>query len=271
MILSFISNDPIMATYVQSAGIDRIMIDLEVNGKNIRQFGKNLFLSDHTINDIPTIKKIFKKNPLFVRINPINKNSHKEIDTVIQMGADIVMLPFFHSMDEVKTFLKLTNGAVINSLLIETKEAAELLPKIVDLKEVHEIHIGFNDLKISFGYKTMFDPILNGSLEEYAMIINKKKIRWGFGGIAKLSDTTLPINPELLLCEQLRLKTSIGWLGRSFRDALDRNNIGSSIQKEVLLLRNFLHDYAQAPKDFFDFKHATLLEQLRLMTNKVKL
>lgn len=43
MILSFITNDPIMATYVQAAGIDRIMIDLEVKDKNIRQSGRNLF------------------------------------------------------------------------------------------------------------------------------------------------------------------------------------------------------------------------------------
>ncbi|MFS1512934.1 aldolase/citrate lyase family protein [Chengkuizengella sp. SCS-71B] len=263
MIFTFITNDPIMANYVQSAGIDRIMIDLEVIGKSIRQSGKNLFLSDHTIIDIPIIKKNFKKNSLLVRINPISKNSKKEVETVVQMGADIVMLPFFHTMDEVNTFLKLTDGAVINSLLIETKEAAELLPKIVELKGVHEIHIGFNDLSISYGYKTIFEPILNGSLEEYAMVINKKKLPWGFGGIAKLSDTTLPVNPELILFEQLRLKTSIGWLGRSFRDSLDRNNLCLSLKEEALLIRNFLHDYTNAPKDFFDLKHASLLEQIQ--------
>ncbi|MDM5356376.1 aldolase/citrate lyase family protein [Peribacillus sp. ACCC06369] len=270
MILSFITNDPIMATYVQAAGIDRIMIDLEVKDKNIRQSGRNLFLSDHSIIDIPTIKKKLKKNSLFVRINPINNNSKKEVDTVIRLGADIVMLPFFHSMDEVKTFLKLTDGTVKNSLLIETKEAAELLPQIVDLKGVHEIHIGFNDLSISFGYKTIFEPILNGSLQEYATIVNNKKIPWGFGGIAKLSDTTLPVNPELILCEQLRLKSSVGWLGRSFRDSLDRKNISLSLQKEVSIIRNFLRDYTQAPKDFFDLKHIELLEQIHLMKNQMK-
>lgn len=262
MILSFITNNLIEANHVQTAGIDRIMIDLETKGKNIRQSGKNLFLSDHTINDVLLMKKHFKKMPLFVRVNPINNDSEKEITTVIQMGADIIMLPFFHSIDEIKTFIKLTKGAVTNSLLVEIKEAANLLPKIVDLKEVQEIHIGFNDLSISFGYSTIFEPILNGSLEEYSEIINKQKIPWGFGGMAKLFDQTLPIDPKLILFEQLRLKTSIGWLGRSFRGLLN-TNMNSSIKEEVLLIRKFLADYTKYPSLFFDVKHEELLMQIR--------
>ena len=268
MILSFITNDPIMTTYAQSSGIDRIMIDLEVNGKETRQFGKNLFLSNHTIDDLPIIRKLTKKKSVFVRVNSLHSNSKEEIETVVGMGADIVMLPYFHTIDEVKTFLKLTNGSVINSLLIETKEAASLLPHIVELPGVHEIHIGFNDLSISFGYNHIFEPILNGSLEEYANIINRKKVPWGFGGIAKLFDTTLPIDSELILCEQIRLNASRGWLGRSFRDSLDSTNIEHSLQKEVFLIRNFLQNHSHASKEFFHAKHTALLEKLRLMEKK---
>lgn len=270
MILLLITNDPIMAAYAQSAGIDRIMIDLEVNGKSLRQRGKNLFLSNHKISDIPIIRKTCKKNNILVRINPINSDTKKEIDTVIKMGADIIMLPYFHSMDEVQTFLKLINGAVRTSLLVETKEATELLPKIVDLPGVNEIHIGLNDLSISYGYKTIFEPILNGSLEEYSKIINFKKIPWGFGGIGKLSDENVPINPKLILYEQIKLKTSIGWLGRSFRDALDKENIDMSIKMETLLLRKFMKKYANASNDFLQPKHVELLEQICSMTNSMK-
>jgi len=270
MLLSLITNDPIIANYAETAGINRIMIDLEVKGKNIRQSGKNLFLSDHSIGDLPVIKAFFKEKSLFVRINPIHQQSKEEIDAVIRMGADIVMLPFFRSMDEVVTFLELTNGAVKNSLLVETKEAAELLPKLVDLKDVHEIHIGFNDLSISFGYRTIFEPIRNGSLDEYAKIVNYRKIPWGFGGLAKLSDSALPIDPQLILFEQLRLNASIGWLGRSFRDSLDRDRIGSSLREEVLLIRTFLRDHALAPKELFDLKHAKLLEQIDRMISKAQ-
>lgn len=267
MILSFITNDPLMATFAQSAGVDRIMIDLEVNGKGDRQFGKNLFLSDHIIEDIPNIRKVTKMNSVFVRINPLHSHSKDEIETVIRMGADTIMLPYFHTIDEVKTFLKLTNSSVKNSLLIETKEAIKLLPQIVDLKEVHEIHIGFNDLSISFDYKNIFEPILNETLEEYSKIINRRKIPWGFGGIAKLSDSRLPINPELMLFEHLRLNASRGWLGRSFRDSLDCTDIEQSLKIEVAKLRNFLQNHKHSSKDFFHLQHTALLKQIRLFGN----
>ncbi|MCD2347714.1 aldolase/citrate lyase family protein [Clostridium guangxiense] len=270
MILSLITNCPIMAMYAQSAGIDRIMIDLEVKGKSSRQQGKGLFISNHTINDILVIRKVCKKNAIFVRINPIDNDSKQEIDTVIKMGADIIMLPYFHTMNEVKTFLKLTNGSVRTSLLVETREAAELLPKIVDLIGVNEIHFGLNDLRISCGYKTIFEPVLNGTLEEYANIVNKKKIPWGFGGIGKLSDTNLPIDPKLILYEQIMLRTSIGWLGRSFRDALDKENVELSLKRETLLLREFARKYANVSRDFLNSKHVELLKQIRLMENRTK-
>lgn len=270
MILSLITNQPSMAMYAQSAGIDRIMIDLEVKGKSSRQQGRGLFISNHTINDISVIRKVCKKKDIFVRINPIDGDSKQEIDTVIKMGADIIMLPYFHTMNEVKTFLKLTNGYVRTSLLVETKEATELLPKIVDLTGVDEVHFGLNDLGISCGYKTIFEPVLNGTLEEYSDIINRKKIPWGFGGVGKLSDTNVPIDPKLILYEQIMLKTSIGWLGRSFRDALNKENLELSLKKETLLLREFLRKYANASKDFLNSKHVELLKQIRLMENKAK-
>lgn len=268
MILSLITNDPIMTAYAQSAGIDRIMIDLEVKGKSSRQQGKDLFLSTHTRSDIPIIRKVCNKDTLFVRINPIDRDSKEEIDTVVKMGADIIMLPYFHTIDEVKTFLKLTNGSVMTSLLIETKEAAELLSELIELAGVNEIHFGLNDLGISCGYKNIFEPILNGSLEEYAKIINYKKIPWGFGGIGKLSNVTLPINPKLLLYEQIRLKASRGWLGRSFRDALDEKNIEISLKRETLLLKEFIQKYANASRDFFNIKHVELLEQIHLVSSR---
>lgn len=270
MILSLITNDPVMAMYSQAAGIDRIMIDLEVKGKSSRQQGKGLFLSSHKIRDIPVIRKVCNKKDLFVRVNPIDGDSKNEIDTVIKMGADVIMLPYFHTMDEVKTFLKLTNGGVRTSLLVETKEATELLPKLVDLEGLNEIHFGLNDLGISFGYKTIFEPVLNGTMEEYADIINRKKLPWGFGGIGKVSDTSVPIDPKLILYEQIRLNTSIGWLGRSFRDALDKENIEISIKKETSLLREFLQKYVGASNYFLQYKHEELLKRIRILPDKAK-
>lgn len=44
---------------------------------------------------------------MLVRINPINVNSENEINTVIDAGADIIMLPMWKSVDDVNTFYQL--------------------------------------------------------------------------------------------------------------------------------------------------------------------
>ena len=50
MILSFITDDRALAVEAERAGIDRIMIDLEREGKAQRQAGRNLFQSSRRLN-----------------------------------------------------------------------------------------------------------------------------------------------------------------------------------------------------------------------------
>ena len=49
MILSLITDDVDLAAEAERAGIDRIMIDLEREGKAQRQAGRNLFQSSHRL------------------------------------------------------------------------------------------------------------------------------------------------------------------------------------------------------------------------------
>ena len=85
-------------------------IDLEKLGKEVRQKGMNTVKSNHSISDIKNIKKVLHSMPLLVRINPINKDSENEINQVINAGADIIMLPFFHNKNEVEKFIKFVAG-----------------------------------------------------------------------------------------------------------------------------------------------------------------
>lgn len=53
-----------------------------------------------------------QKAELFVRVNPIHEKTDKyssskeEIDEVIEAGADLLMLPYFKTAEEVQTFVK---------------------------------------------------------------------------------------------------------------------------------------------------------------------
>lgn len=210
----FITNNIEVAKIAQKYGVDRIWIDLEVLGKEERQKGMNTVKSNHQIEDIKKIRPYLDKAELLVRINPINLNSMEEIEKVIEAGADIIMLPMWKSVEEVKQFVTFVENRVKTTLLLETKEAVECLDEVLNLDKIDEIHIGLNDLHLSYGLKFMFEPLANGLVENICKKIKLKNIPYGFGGIAKIGEGTLPA--EDILEEHFRLGSSRVILSRSF-------------------------------------------------------
>ena len=151
-----------------------------------------------------------------VRVNPWNKNSKREIDEVIKSGAQIVMLPMWRTVDEVKLFLEAVSGRASTSLLLETREAEECLDEILMLKGIDEIHIGLNDLHLSYGLHFMFELLTNGTVERIINKIKKTGIPYGFGGISHLGDGLIPA--EMIIMEHYRLGSTRAILSRGFCD-----------------------------------------------------
>lgn len=77
---------------------------LETLGKQERQGHIDSVKSKHSINDIKKYRQKLTKSEMLVRVNPINPCSKEEIDKVIEAGADIIMLPMWKSLDDVKNF-----------------------------------------------------------------------------------------------------------------------------------------------------------------------
>lgn len=108
----YITNRPEIAQIAESAGVDRIFVDLEYIGKSARQVGLDTVQSHHTIDDVVAIRAAIEKAELLVRVNPIHEatkeysSSQDEINAVVRAGADIVMLPFFKTAAEVRTLLQ---------------------------------------------------------------------------------------------------------------------------------------------------------------------
>lgn len=213
--LFYITNDPKIAVIAQKYGVNRIWVDLETIGKEDRQRGLNTVKSNHKISDIKKIKPLLTYSKLMVRIDAWNENSPKQIEEVIKAGADIIMLPMWKSVDEVKMFLDCVNKRVLTSLLLETKEAVECVDEVLKL-DFDEIHIGLNDLHLSYGQTFMFEPLANGLVEKLCKKFKKKGIPYGFGGIAKLGQGLLPA--EKIIMEHYRLGSSRSILSRSFCD-----------------------------------------------------
>lgn len=250
--LMYITNSVEVARIAQKHGVERIWVDLETLGKNERQGHIDSVKSHHSISDIKRIVSILDKSEMLVRVNPINENSEEEINQVIDAGADIIMLPMWKSKNEVISFLKYVNGKTKTVLLLETKEAVECLDDVLNMGGFDEIHIGLNDLHLSYGQVFMFQLLTDGTIENLCNKIKKYNIPYGFGGIAKLGTGDLPA--ENVIQEHYRLGSTRAILSRSFCNVDNFNsiedidnvfleNIAKLRKYEESLKNNTINDY----------------------------
>lgn len=238
--LMYITNNSDVALIAEKYGVDRIWIDLETLGKEERQHNMNTVKSKHSIEDIKRIKPLLTKSDMLVRINPWNDNSEKEINDVIAAGADMIMLPMWKSATEVSNFLKVVDSRCKTTLLLETKEAAECLDEVLANGGMDEIHIGLNDLHLSYGMTFMFELLADGTVERLTKKIKAKGLPCGFGGIARLGEGDLPA--ERVIMEHYRLGSTRAILSRSFCNTdmtTDIEEIENIFKKNMKDLRNF--------------------------------
>ena len=230
--LMYITNRPDVALVAEKYGVDRIWIDLETLGKEQRQRGLNTVKSDHSVSDISAIKPLLSTAEMLVRVNRWNPYSSEEIEAVINAGADLIMLPYWKTKEEVENFLNCVNGRVKTVLLLETKEAVECIDEVLKLK-FDEIHIGLNDLYLSYGMTFMFEPLADGTVEKLCEKFKKKGVPYGFGGIARLGAGML--SAEKIIMEHFRLGSTRAILSRSF---CDYKNIGNIEEVEIVFREN---------------------------------
>lgn len=212
--LTYITNKPWVAKIAEAAGVDWIFVDMEYLDKAARQGELDTVQNHHTIEDVKCIHETISTAKLLVRCNHIYSGSKEEIDAIISNGADIVMLPYFKTLKEVKLFLDYVGGRAKTCLLVETPEAVLLLDEILQLEGIDMIHLGLNDLHLALGMKFMFEPLTNGTVDQLAQKIKAKGIPFGFGGIASLEGGAVP--GAMILKEHYRLGSSMVIVSRSF-------------------------------------------------------
>ena len=274
--LMYITNNPAVAKIAESAGVDRIFIDMEYIGKSKRQGGLDTVQNHHTVEDVKNIRAVLTKAQLLIRVNPIHKatneycSSEEEINAVIDAGADIVMLPFFKTVKEVEKFLRYVGGKAKTLLLMETPEAAERVDEIIAIPGIDEIYLGINDLSLGYGKTFMFELLADGTVEGLCLKFKRAGIPYGFGGIASIGTGKLPA--EAILKEHYRLGSSMVILSRSFCDVnknKDLNYIREKFETGVHSLRAFENEIAIHSRYFEENKEkvvesvAEIVEQLK--------
>lgn len=249
--LMYITNRKDIALIAEHAGVDRIFVDMEYIGKDARQGGMDSVQNHHTVEDVRNLRAVLTQSDLLVRINPIHEatdrwcSSTEEIDAVIEAGADIIMLPYFKTVNEVREFISSIDGRAKVMLLMETPEAADLVDEIIAIPGIDEIHIGINDMSLGYKKRFMFELLADGTVERLCLKFRQAGIPYGFGGVAAIGTGTLPA--EAILKEHYRLGSSMVILSRSFcnvNDTTDLAYIKEKFEVGVRSIRAFEREIA---------------------------
>ena len=271
--LMYITNRPEIAQIAELSGVDRIFIDMEYIGKDLRQGGLDTVQNHHTIDDVLAVRKSISTSKIQVRINPIHDatfdycSTEDEVNAAIDAGADILMLPMYKSVSDVERFIKSVDGRATTLLLEETLEAADIMKDVVSIREVDEIHLGLNDLHLAKGLKFMFELLADGTVDNLCNIIKPSGKKYGFGGIARVGHGVLPA--EKIIMEHCRLGSSMVILSRAFCNAdkvQDLNEIQGLFFSEVKRIREVESLYSQLSSEEWNMNHQEVIQ----LVNQIK-
>jgi len=239
-----VTADAGIAAEAVRAGVDRIFVDLEITGKAERQRGRATIISGHTLADVRAVREAVPGAELLVRIDPPGPGLARQVDEVVDAGADIVMLPYFTEPDEVAAFVAALRGRATATLLLETAAAFVRLQPILAIEGVDEVHVGLNDLHRSLGLSFMYEVLASGLLDHAAACVRAcdRPVRFGFGGGALL-DAQHPVAPADVLKEHARLGSTMIILSRTFTgDAPDVATLRQRVDlaREVARIREVI-------------------------------
>lgn len=268
--LMYITNNTEIAKIAESAGVDRIFVDMEYIGKEERQAGLDTVKSRHTIQDVSKIREVLTKAELLVRVNPIHDgcqsycSTEDEIEQAIQAGADILMLPMFRTQEDVVRFVKAVGGRTRVSLLLENDIAVCNLDQILSVAGIDEIHIGLNDLHLSYGMHFMFEPLANGMVAGLCQKIGSYGIPYGFGGFARVGYGELPA--EYIIKEHYALKSEMAILSRGFcnaKNAHDLVELKRIFEEGIMGIRQCESEAVKCTKKELEENHRIVCEKVR--------
>lgn len=269
--LMYITNNIDVALIAQKYGVDRVWVDLETLGKEERQKGLDAVKSHHSVDDIRIIKPLLTTSEMLVRVNHWFEGSVDEINAVIDAGADMIMLPYWKTVREVKQFIDTVGGRCKTTLLLETKEAVNIVDDVLKIPGVNEIHIGLNDLHLSYGLDFMFELLTNGTVEMLCEKFKAAGLPYGFGGIAKIGDGAVPA--EIIILEHYRIGSTRAILSRTFCDNAKIDSveeIDRVFRTNMAELREFERFAMEATDQMFKDNRKELIKDVEQVVAKVR-
>ena len=220
--------DPEFARQAEAAGINGIIIDWEQKDKGDRQQKYDTEINKDTVEDLQHIRAAVSL-PVTVRINGLHPETEDEINSAVDNGADVIMLPMAESAADVEKFMALLDDRAQAIIQIETQSLVEQCEELRSLPW-DAAYIGLNDLMISRGADSLWTPLIDGTIEHIYSVLSGRRV--GFGGITIIGGGA-PIPFTGLLREMAYYNCDLSFLRRTFRKEIE----GRSIQDEIAAVR----------------------------------
>ena len=211
------TDDAHIARAAAATGVARIGPDLEFAGKAARQRGTDSLQSHHSIDCLPAIRDVVGAARLFARCNPPAFARGREIATLLDEGVTSIMLPMVRTVAEAADIARQIGGRATLTLMIEHADALPLCRDLARIDGVQALYVGINDLALSLGLRSRFAALTPQVLDPCADAARASGVGFGFFGLARAGDTSLPVPSDLVFAEWARLDVNFCIIARSFR------------------------------------------------------
>lgn len=196
--------------------MDRVGVDLERRGKARRQAGRGTWISGHDERALPSLHARLSSAALFARCDPPHAGTPAQVERLLAAGVRVLMLPMYRTPEEVRRFVAAVGGRAGTVLLLETAEAVRCVHETVRVPGVDELHVGLNDLALSHGLPSRFAALAAPVLDDVADAAHAAGVALGVGGVARVGDRTLPVDPDLVYARLAGLRATGALVSRSF-------------------------------------------------------
>lgn len=238
--LVFFEHRPEMVRHALTSGISSFLIDCENHGKKDRQAGFDTEINAGTPADLVGITQ-WPGTKAYLRIDRFSHDTQDELNQAIDLGAEVLLLPFVTSPHEVEQFLRLIAGRCRAGILVETVAACDCVEELAAFP-LDVVYVGLNDLMISRRSNSLFEPILDGTLAMIRSVF--PKTRFGFGGATDV-ECGSPIPCRMLLQEMHRLSCQFTFLRRSFKRDVSPLDMPYAVSR-IQALWQMLHQRSHA-------------------------
>ena len=265
MDLLLMASDPLLLSAVcdpsaaRDCKLSGVVIDLERWGKPSRQqaaralLGVETTMSQDTLESLQRARRIVPPSvSLICRTNDISLIGDREVDEIVDAGADELLLPMIRSAREVERIMTLVAGRAGVGIMVETPEALERMADLGCLP-VSRMYIGLMDLALERRSLSPFVALIDGTVDRIRSAVTAPL------GVAGLTVPVggSPVPSRLIAAELARLGLDFTVLRRSFLsdvEGLDAPAIRgaiSSIRKATQLLLSRTTEECEADRRAF--------------------